>query len=199
MILGPNGAGKSTLLSILATLDQPSKGDVRYGELDHATMCRIGRGSIGWASHQSLLYEELTGMENLTFYARLYRLDDPGGTAGRLVDRLGLSDAGQRAVRTYSRGMKQRLSVARALLNQPDILLLDEPLSGLDREGVARVSEVLVEAKEGGTLVAFSSHIFDLPAGVIDQAFVLRRGKLIAGGPVDGNVGRFYDEAMGGG
>jgi heme exporter protein A len=197
LLLGPNGAGKSTLLSILATLDKPTWGRVEYGpDLSRAGMIQQGRGLIGWVSHDSLLYHELTAGENLDFYARLYRLDAPEKRVEAMLRRVGLESVGSRPVQHFSRGMRQRLSVGRALLNEPEVLILDEPLSGLDGDGRQRVVALLSEAKAQGKLVILSTHVLDLPEGFVDKVAVLRRGRLAYSGPVEGALAELYERVL---
>ena len=162
-------------------------------------MERGQRGRIGWGSHQSLLYNDLSGLENLLFYARLYRLNDSIEVATQWVETVGLSGVAHQPVRTYSRGMRQRLSVARALLNEPEVLLLDEPFSGLDRQGIGQVSQVLARARDAGTLVILSTHVFDLPPKTVDRVLVLKRGKVVhTGGLEDDDIGALYDRVVDG-
>ncbi|MEJ2080015.1 MAG: ABC transporter ATP-binding protein [Acidobacteriota bacterium] len=141
VIFGPNGAGKSTLLRTLAQLTRPSEGTIEFLNPDE------GRGRIGYVSHQSLLYGELTGLENLIFFGRLYGLPDPQSRAEQLLEQMHLSGSRHRQTRGYSSGMKQRLTLARALLHNPGLLLLDEPFAGLDQHGSRLLTEVLSEVK----------------------------------------------------
>jgi ABC-type multidrug transport system ATPase subunit len=178
VLLGSNGAGKSTLLGILATLLQPTGGEVRYGSLRAADGKRL-RARIGVGAHSSLCYGDLTGRENLELFGRLYRVADPASRAAELLERVGLQAAADRAARTYSRGMAQRLSIARALVHHPRLLLLDEPFSGLDRESAAAVSELLrAEARE--RIMVLATHDFDAASGLGRHAVVLRGGRLRA-------------------
>jgi heme exporter protein A len=197
LILGPNGAGKSTLLSILATLDRPSAGKVFYGDgVGRRVMEQRGRGLIGWVAHDSLVYSELTGAENLRFYARLYGLDTVSKRVDRALRKVGLESASHQAVRTYSRGMRQRLSVARALLNSPRLLILDEPFTGLDGDGRRLVTDLLLEAKEAGCLVILSTHVLDLPRGFVDHTLVLKRGRRVYHGPPGWPIAEFYESVL---
>jgi heme exporter protein A len=172
-LLGPNGAGKSTLVGILSTLLSPSTGEVRYGgrEPDDAL-----RGAIGVIAHESLCYGDLSGRENLEFFARLYGVDKR--RAGELLERVGLVEAAARPARTYSRGMLQRLAVARALVHRPQLLLADEPFTGLDRGGVELLAQLLDEERRGGALVVVVTHDFDAVAPLVDRVIVLARGRL---------------------
>jgi heme exporter protein A len=161
-------------------------------------MARFGRGHIGWVAHDSLLYPELTGAENLDFYARLFGLEDPRARVAEGLERVGMATAAHRPVRTYSRGMKQRLSVARALLNDPAVLILDEPFNGLDRDGRQRVVELLAEARGEGKLVVLSTHVLDLPEGFVDQMIVLRRGRVLFSGRPEGSLSELYESVLDG-
>jgi heme exporter protein A len=182
LVLGPNGAGKSTLLGILATLDRPTSGSLRYGpSMDGTRMEREGRGLIGFVSHESMLYGELTGMENLSLFARLLGVDASSARMRESLDAVGIDPAGPgyQRVRTYSRGMRQRLSLARALLQDPPVLILDEPFSGLDREGCQRVVELLTAARSRGRLLVIATHHLDLPRDFADRVVLLRRGRRV--------------------
>lgn len=185
-IVGDNGSGKTTLLTILATLDAPSRGRVHYDDVTWQEFADHYRQEVGWVSHDGLIYDELTGRENLTFFADLYGLDATEALVSRWLDRVGLSDDdADRRVSTYSRGMRQRLSVARALLQDPDLLLLDEPMTGLDRQGQADVAELLQELAGRGKIVALSSHDLDLLDRLATQAAILRGGKLAHAQAID--------------
>ena len=179
-LLGPNGAGKSTLLGILSTLVQPTSGEVIF-QTGEARVEGGGalRRTIGVLAHDSFLYGELNAVENLTFYARLYDVADPEGRAAALLDEVGLEESARgRPVRTYSRGMAQRVALARALLHEPQVLLLDEPFTGLDRTGAAALVRTLARAVERRTVVLVVSHDLESLAGVTSHLAVLRRGRL---------------------
>ncbi len=179
-LLGPNGAGKTTLLGIVSTLVRPSSGEVVYRAGTSAVPAGGSlRRSIGVLSHDSFLYAGLTAEENLRFYARLYEVEDAERRAAALLDEVGLEqEARGRPVRTYSRGMVQRLALARALLHDPPLLLLDEPFTGLDRSGAAALGRTLTRAVERGRVVLVVSHDLEALAGVTRHVAVLRRGKL---------------------
>jgi heme exporter protein A len=176
-LLGPNGAGKSTLVGILATLVAPTAGQVRYGDSEAGDDGL--RATIGVIAHESLCYGDLTGHENLTFFARLYSVPQARAAADALLDRVGLRDAAGRPARTYSRGMLQRLSVARALVHQPRLLLADEPFTGLDRAGVALLAELLAEERARGCIMVVVTHDFDAVARLVDRVVVLARGRIV--------------------
>jgi heme exporter protein A len=175
-LLGPNGAGKSTLVGILSTLVSPTAGSVRYGGSDGGDDAL--RATIGVIAHESHCYGDLTGYENLVFFARLYNVPDARAAAEALLTRVGLRDAAGRAARTYSRGMLQRLSVARALVHQPRLLLADEPFTGLDRAGVTLVGELLAEERARGCIMVVVTHDFDAVASLVDRVVVLARGRV---------------------
>jgi heme exporter protein A len=175
-LLGPNGAGKSTLIGVLSTLVRPSAGRVQVGGLGDA---RAVRAAIGVLAHEPLVYPELSALENLHFWAGLYDVADGAGRAHALLDQVGL-DAGARArpARTYSRGMLQRLSLARALLSDPRVLLFDEPFTGLDRTGAAALAVALAAAKADGRVVLVATHDLEAIDGLAEHVVVLRGGKV---------------------
>ncbi len=177
-VLGPNGAGKSTMLGILSTLVMPSRGAVTWGGV------RLSRGSslrsrIGYVGHEPGVYGDLTALENLRLFATLYGYGDADDRARALLERVGLSDVRPNApARTFSRGMQQRLSLARALLAEPDLLLFDEPGSALDPTGAAWLTTVLRDERAAGRLVILVTHDLDAAAAVTEHVIILRRGRL---------------------
>lgn len=183
-LLGPNGAGKSTLITLLATLQRPDSGTIRFMQdagtdaLSFDQVVRRHRSLIGYVSHDALLYADLTGAENLRFYAQLYGLATVTPRVEALLERVGMTDAAHRLVRTYSRGMRQRLSVARALLQSPAVLLLDEPLTGIDHEGAKQLLGMLAEEKAAQRIIVVSTHRLSLDASLIDEVRVMQRGRL---------------------
>jgi heme exporter protein A len=188
-LFGPNGAGKSTLLRLLAALARPTTGVVRlFGETQGGAGVRR---RIGLVAHQSFLYPDLTARENLRFYARMYRLDAPDERAETWLRRVDLAEAGDRPVRLFSRGMEQRLALARALLHDPELVLLDEPWSGLDAAGSEWLSALLGELRERGRAVVAATHDFDRGLAVASRALVVHRGRLAWDGPADGDAARF--------
>jgi len=155
VIRGPNGSGKSTLLSIVGTLARPTSGSVSYGELAR------GRSSIrrtlGWVGHESLCYPDLTGRQNIELAARLHG-EDPSEAYARTRERFELGAFVDRPVRTYSRGQRQRVAVARALVHSPRLLLLDEPTTGLDATATEQLRAILVEESRCGVVVVLVTH-----------------------------------------
>lgn len=182
-IFGPNGTGKSTLLRVVATLIRPSGGQVVVAGHPLPAHSEAVRGLIGAVLHGPLLYSELNADENLRFYARLYDLPTPQARIDALLERVGLIRRRKDPVRVYSRGMQQRLAVARALLHQPKVLLLDEPYTGLDPAGTALLDDVLREQARGGTAVVLTSHDLAHGLGLADRVVVLARGKVQLAAP----------------
>lgn len=156
---GPNGAGKSTLLSVVGTVLPPSSGSVSYAPL--GTDRDLAREQIGWVAHESHCYRELTGRQNVELAARI-RGVDPHAAWKRECARVGAESFGERSVSTLSRGQRQRIALARALVHAPSILLLDEPFSGLDDASSKRLESVLVEEKERGAIVIVVNHALGL-------------------------------------
>lgn len=179
-VLGPNGAGKSTLLGVLSTLVRPSAGSVTYRRAGgDAVPSSEARRALGVLAHDSFIYGELTAVENLEFYGELYGVRGRAERARALLDEVGLDErARHRPARTYSRGMTQRLSLARALLHDPEVLLLDEPFNGLDRAGAAALARTLHGAREVGRVVIVVSHDLESLADATEHLVVLRRGKV---------------------
>lgn len=178
-LLGPNGSGKTTLLSLFSTLSRPTAGQMLFGDLP-AEKASEARGHIGLLSHASLSYGDLTGLENLRFFGQLYGSQTSDKDAAALLGELGLDDAKHRAARTYSRGMLQRLALARALVGRPSLLLLDEPFTGLDRASTQLVIERVNRMKGEGAMVLLVSHDMATTAALADDVAILFRGKLAA-------------------
>ncbi|MBW2735694.1 MAG: ABC transporter ATP-binding protein [Deltaproteobacteria bacterium] len=177
LLMGPNGAGKSTLLSILATTSRPTSGEVRYGASDHALTPDLFRHRIGLLTHAPLLYLDLSARENLRFFARLYGLVNAHEWVESWLDHVALQSAATRPIRLLSHGMKQRVALGRALMHNPALLLLDEPFTGLDRDGVALLRKEISRAKEANKVVVIVTHDVEAVDGLCDQLVVLRRGR----------------------
>jgi len=176
VLLGENGAGKSTLLRILAGLLHPTAGTVAvFGDLDP----RDARARIGYMSHAPMLYDELTAQENLRYFASLYRGADcpPPADALRQV---GLDPALNRPVGQYSQGMRQRTSLARVLVSEPELLLLDEPFSNMDAESAGQMVELLAGFRTKNRTIVLTTHQRDLAAPIADQVITLRAGQIEA-------------------
>ncbi len=173
---GPNGSGKSTLLAIVGTLVRPSAGVVSYGDLGRS---REGvRTRLGWVAHDSLCYGDLTGRENVELAARL-RGVSPTDAFAVAQGRFDLGAFADRPVRTYSRGQRQRIALARALVHAPDLILLDEPTTGLDASGVARLHEVVRNEAHRGASVIVVTHDSGFADAVGGAAVALMRGRLV--------------------
>ena len=173
MLVGPNGAGKTTLLRVLAGLLQASGGKIER------------RGNVGMVAHYSMLYDALTARENLRFFGRLYGAAAVARVDG-LLELMGLAAVGDERVGAFSRGMTQRLAIARALLSEPEILLLDEPLTGLDDASLVKVLEVLSELRARDRALLIASHQLAELMGVVTTVGVLARGRLQVVEPVSG-------------
>jgi heme exporter protein A len=203
LLLGPNGAGKTTLTRILTTLSRPSGGTLRFGEgkLDEAGRVRLRR-EVGYLSHQSFLYAHLSARENLAFFGKLYGMADLDRRISALLERVRLSDARDRLVGTYSRGMQQRLSIARVLLTDPRLLILDEPYSGLDPEGSRTLTGLLKGLKDERRAILLVTHELEDCLPIADRVAILCKGRVVfdsaAGGLSQEEVRRRYFAATAG-
>lgn len=184
-LLGENGSGKTSLLTLISTVESPTSGTISYDEVDRDEFARRCRDRVGWVAHDSLLYDHLTGRENLVFYANMYGVAAPESRAEEWLARTGLADAADRRVGAYSRGMRQRISIARAVIHDPDLLLLDEPMTGLDQQGRDFVASCLEDFHASDKIVVFATHDLDLAGELADRAVVLSNGRL---GATDSDV-----------
>jgi heme ABC exporter ATP-binding subunit CcmA len=182
-LVGPNGAGKSTLLSILSTLVTPTSGQIQYGPHTAASAGAALRRSIGWLGHDLQLYPELTARENLQFFARLSGVDRPAAAVDGALTAADLVDRADDFVGSFSRGMRQRLALERALLHGPRLVLLDEPFTGLDRVSTDRLATRLAGLAGDGRLVILATHDVLLPPDLIATAVTLRDGRLVGTEP----------------
>ena len=177
-LLGANGAGKTTLLRVLATLLRPSGGRlVLFGE-DAARRPTAALRKLGYVGHESSCYGDLTATENLAFFAELYTLPDGARRVAELVEWTGLGAAARRPVRTFSRGMIQRLALARALLHRPELLLLDEPFNGLDPQASGMLEGLLVDLRRAGHAIVLSTHDVPRAAALATRVVMLHRGRI---------------------
>lgn len=198
LVVGPNGAGKSTLLRLLAGLARPSAGTIHVDGLSLKEAPRLRR-RIGLLSHQSLLYDDLSAVENLRFTARLYGLSDGEGTARARLRELGLGERGDEPLRRLSRGMVQRVALARALLHQPALLLLDEPFTGLDPDSIEQVSGLLEAERRAGRGLVLVSHDVHESWRLATHVHLLIRGAWALSGPREGGLEEFlgrYRQAL---
>ena len=179
-LLGRNGAGKTTLLRILAGLSKPSRGRVTIFGQD--ARGQATRRKIGVLGHGIAVYEEFSAFENLRLFARLYEMPDPRKTALEWLERTGLERARDGLVREFSRGMRQRLAVARAFLHEPSVLLLDEPFTALDDRAIAVLQELLARARAAGHTVILSTHQLREALELATHVALINRGRLAYAG-----------------
>jgi heme ABC exporter ATP-binding subunit CcmA len=180
-LIGRNGAGKTTLLRMLGGFSRPAKGNVQIsGGSPRDTSTRRQIGIIG---HGISVYDELSAMENLRLFGRMYSLDDAPARADRLLDRVGLGRVKDGLVREFSRGMRQRLAIARAFIHDPSVLLLDEPFTSLDDKAIAVLQSLLGEAAHRGASIVMSTHQLREAMELATDVVLLERGKLVFSGP----------------
>ena len=198
--LGANGAGKTTLLRILACLTKPEAGSVRIEGLDIGQDVQQVRMLVGFVGHQPNLYDELTVIENLLFFGRMYSVKKVHERAAIMLQRVGLARHSSERAGTLSRGQLQRLSLARALLHSPRLLLLDEPDAGLDDEGIALLEKLIREHAEHGATTLFTTHNFERAVKFSDQVCMLSGGRVVyqqaTVGLEEGGVRLAYQEAL---
>ncbi|MBQ9042491.1 MAG: ABC transporter ATP-binding protein [Eggerthellaceae bacterium] len=199
-IFGPNGAGKTTLLRVLSTLARPSGGEALICGIDLKEDADKAREHIGMISHSSMLYPDLTAEENLMLYAELYGVEKPQERVSELLEAVGLSHRRLDQVRTFSRGMTQRVSIARALVHNPRVVFLDEPYSGLDPHAVDIFDQLIDSVREDRTFVMVSH---DLSKGydMCTHALVMARGRVVTFAPKEEldfeSFSRLYRETVG--
>jgi ABC-type multidrug transport system ATPase subunit len=177
-LLGPNGAGKSTMLAILATLMRPSSGQIRFGTIDPALGGAALRARIGVLGHDLFLYPELSARENLRFFAGLHQVADAVAAADAALHRAGLADRANDPVGSFSRGMRQRVALERALIHSPRLVLLDEPFTGLDDASARALVARLNDLRETGAILIVATHDLDLAEGLLDHVVFLRDGRV---------------------
>ncbi|MBS1249533.1 MAG: ABC transporter ATP-binding protein NatA [Chloroflexi bacterium] len=199
-LLGPNGAGKTTLLRILASLSRPAAGRVQIAGYRLPAQAAQVRRRLGVVSHQPLLYGDLTAEENLFFYGRMYALEEVKTRAAEVLHLVGLYSRRSDLVRTFSRGMRQRLAIGRAVLHDPEVMLFDEPHTGLDQDACAMLDTVLSEIAARGRTVVMTSHDLARVADLATRFDVISRGKIVASGTRQeigpDNLLRFYRQAV---
>ncbi len=178
-IFGPNGAGKTTLIKILSTLMKPTSGVIKIAGLDLREDGESVRKQIGVISHSTYLYPNLTAYENLKFYGKMYDLQNLPATIERVLEEVGLKDRMHDLVRTYSRGMQQRLSIARAILHDPAVMFLDEPYTGLDLHAAEMLRDLLQTVHTRERTVIMTTHSISQGLEVSDLVGILVRGKLV--------------------
>ena len=177
-LVGPNGAGKTTLMNVISTLTKPTGGQVRIAGYDLADGAVQLRRQMGLVSHKTLLYDDLSAEQNLRFYARMYDVPSADDRIETVLRQVGLWGRQRDPVRTYSRGMQQRLAIARAMLHEPPILLLDEPDTGLDQHAAAMLSELLHEVGATRRTVLMTTHNLERGLELGDRVVILAGGRI---------------------
>lgn len=200
-IFGPNGAGKTTLLRMIATLARPTAGSIAINGVDAKEDPEGVRASLGFISHEPMLYGDMTPEENLVLYGKLYGVEHSEERAGALLEVVGLKHRRKDLVKTFSRGMVQRASIARALIHDPSLVLLDEPYAGLDPRGAEILDELIASIRHDRTFIMVSH---DLAKGseLSTHRLVMAKGTIVAFGPKDGDGGgeglaQLYGRAVG--
>ncbi len=185
-LLGSNGSGKSTFMRIISALSKPTAGTITVGGWELPREAAAVRAQIGMVAHKPLLYENLTALENLRFFASLYHVPNAPARIGELLERVGLTRRAHDLVRTFSRGMLQRLAIARALLHDPEVLLFDEPHTGLDQDAAAMLDAVVTDQRSSGRTVLMATHELERAARLSSRVIILARGAISCDVPSDG-------------
>ena len=201
-LLGPNGAGKTTFLRILASLSRPSLGEVKVAGYRLPNEAAAVRARLGVVSHLPLLYGDLSAEENLRFYGRMYGISDLESRITEVLEMVGLDHRRRDLVRTFSRGMQQRLAIGRAVLHDPDVMLFDEPYTGLDQDASSMLDEVLKTVAAKGRTVVMTSHDLARAEELATRFDILSRGVIAASATQEelqeSNLLTFYKEALAG-
>lgn len=193
-LFGPNGAGKTTLIKLLSTLVKPSTGTLTVAGYDTSKQAGKVRASVGVISHDPYLYENLSAYENIKFFGKMYGVPGVDARAKELIELLGLSQRMHDLVRTFSRGMKQRLSVARSIVHDPPVLLLDEPYTGLDQKGALIFGDTLGWLKSHGRTILMTTHNIDEALTLSDRVGILTSGKIVYEGPASGLTNKSFKD-----
>ncbi len=200
VLLGPNGAGKTTFLRILASLSRPSMGEVKIAGFSLPSHSAAVRQRLGVVSHMPLLYGDLTAEENLQFYGRMYNIPDLYGRITEVLNLIGLPARRRDMVHTFSRGMQQRLAIGRAVLHDPDVMLFDEPYTGLDQDASEMLDDVLKNVAAAGRTVVMTSHDLARAEELGTRFDILSRGVITASSSRaelgSGNLLTFYKQAL---
>ncbi len=185
-LYGPNGAGKTTLLKLLTLGLRPTSGSFEVAGLTPGRQDQAIRRLVGLISHESFLYDDLTARQNLEFFAGMYGVEDPSGRAGQLLDEVGLTRRADDPVRTFSRGMRQRVSLARALVHDPQVVFLDEPFAGLDPAAARMLCGWLGRLRDEARTVVLVTHDVSRGLELCDRWILLSRGRIADGGSCAG-------------
>lgn len=201
-LLGPNGAGKTTFLRILASLSRPSLGDIRIAGYSLPNQAAQVRQKLGVVSHLPLLYGDLTAEENLKFFGQMYNVSNINPRIGEVLNLVGLSHRRKDLVRTFSRGMQQRLAIGRAVLHDPEVMLFDEPHTGLDQDACDMLDKVLQDVAARGRTVVMTSHDLGRVEDLATRYDVLSKGVISATSRKSelksGNILTFYKNSLAG-
>jgi len=181
-LLGPNGAGKSTTIKSITGLVRPSRGSVRLAGFDVVRQGDRAKAALGYVPDRPYLYPKLTGRELVRFIARMRRVPDAEARAQRWLETFALADAQNALIETYSHGMRQRLTFVTALLHDPSVLVVDEPMVGLDPRGARQVRDLLRRHAQRGNAVLLTTHSMDVAEAVADRVLVMQRGRIVAAG-----------------
>jgi heme exporter protein A len=190
-LFGPNGAGKTTLMRVVAGLLTPTAGSVHVGGRSLRADA-AARGQVGLISHQSMLYRALTARENVEFAAKLYGVPDPRAAAMRALERMRIADRAESPVRALSRGLQQRVSIARSIVHEPSVVLLDEPYTGLDAAGGAALTEILHGLRTAGAAMMLVTHNVEEGLAVASHAAVMIAGRIVRHDRCDSVDARVY-------
>jgi heme exporter protein A len=177
-VFGPNGAGKTTLIKMLAAIMRPTSGRILIDGLELGDNAELLRARLGLVAHQSYLYGGLSAQENLEFYGRMYGVPDRSKRISEVLELVGMNGRRHDRLSTFSRGMQQRMALARALLHKPSVLLLDEPETGLDQQALGSMWDIIRSEGAGKRTVIFTSHSFERALGVCDDVIILERGRI---------------------
>jgi len=182
-LFGSNGAGKTTFLKVTAGLMRPTKGSLSIEGFDVAKNAEETRRRIGFLSHNTFVYRDLSPLENLRFFCRLYGVSDSEERLLELLKRVDLAQRANEPVRAFSRGLQQRVGIARALLHDPSLILLDEPYTGLDAKAAQTLNDILDEAARSGKTIILTTHDIQQGLRAATRAVILDRGKVVHDGP----------------
>lgn len=196
-LLGANGSGKSTLLRLVAGLSKATSGEIRVGGWELPREAHAIRAQIGLVAHRTLIYDNLTARENLRFFGRLYSLQDIDARIERGLARVGLAKRGSDVVRTFSRGMQQRLAIARALLHDPAVLLLDEPYTGLDVSAAEILDDLVLHSHTEGRTILLITHELERAARLAGRVIILSKGKVGYDGATPDDLPARYRQIVG--